>query len=86
MISTAEIDTILAPAFAELDSAALALSSAPRWRVRRFIDNVRNNTRASIRAQIHELDDETVARIVDRVVARIEERIEVLSTIQLGRA
>jgi hypothetical protein len=75
VISRTEIDHILAPAFAELDSAALALASAPHWRVRLFVENVRNNTRSAIKTQIPTLDDETVASIVERVVARIEERI-----------
>jgi chorismate mutase len=76
MISQIEIDTILAPALKQIDSAALTLSSAPRWRVHRFVADVRNNTHASIKSQFPALDDETVARIVDRVVERIEERVD----------
>jgi hypothetical protein len=76
VISQTELDNILAPAFAELDTAALALASAPHWRVRLFVENVRDNTRSAIKAQIPTLDDETVARIVDRVVERIKERVD----------
>jgi hypothetical protein len=76
VISQTELDRILAPAFAELDAAALALSSTPHWRVRLFIANVRDNTRASIKARLPALDDETVGSIVDRVVERIEERVD----------
>jgi hypothetical protein len=76
VISQTELDRILEPAFAELDAAALALSSTPHWRVRLFIENVRDNTRASLKAQIPGLDDETIGSIVDRVVDRIEERVD----------